>query len=41
MEMGQPCIVPMKRKIDEGKMLFALQFYKGIKKKDPTFLASL
>jgi len=31
----------VKREIDEGKMLSALQFTKGIKKKEPTFLATL
>jgi len=32
---------PIKREIDKGKMLFALQFTKGIKRKEPTFLATL
>jgi len=41
MEKGQPCVVPVKGEIDEGKMLSALQFTKGIKKKKPTFLAIL
>lgn len=41
MEMGQPCNVPVKRGIDEGNMLFALQFSKGIKKNESTFLATL
>ena len=39
METGQPCNVPMKRGIDEGNMLSALQLSKGPKRKEPTFLA--
>jgi len=39
MERWQPCVVPVKREIDEGKMLSALQFTKGIK--ESTFLATL
>ena len=39
--MAQPCNVPMKTGIDEGNMLSALQFSKGLKKKEPTFLATL
>ena len=31
----------MKRGIDEGNMLSALQFSKELKKKEPTFLATL
>jgi len=41
MKKGKSCVVPVKKKIDEGKMLSALQFTKGIKKKEPTFLATL
>jgi len=40
-EKGQPCVVLVKREIDEGKMLFALQFTIGIKSKEPTFLPTL
>ena len=40
MENGQPCVVLVKREIDEGKMLSAFQFTKGIKRKEPTFLAT-
>jgi len=36
-----PCVVTVKREIDEGKMFSTLQFSKGIKKKEPTFLATL
>jgi len=41
MEKGQPCVVPVKREIGEGKikMLSTLQHTKGIKKKESTFLA--
>ena len=39
--IDKPCIVPITREIDEGRMLFALQFTKGIKRKEPTFLATL
>ena len=41
MEKGQHCVVPLKRENDEGKMLSVLQFTKGIKKKQPTFLVTL
>ena len=41
METGQPYNVPMKRGIDEGNMLSALQFSKGLKKKEPPFPATL
>ena len=41
MEKGQPCLVPVKKKINEGKMLSAFHFIKGIKKKGPIFLATL
>ena len=41
METEQPCNVPVKRSIDEGNTLSALQFSKGLKKKGPTFLATL
>ena len=41
MKTGQPCVIPLKREINEGKMLSALQFSKGIKKKEPTFLSTL
>ena len=41
METEQPCNVPVKRGIYEGNMLSALQFSKGLKKKEPTFLATL
>jgi len=41
METGQPCNVPAKRGIDEGNILCALQFSKELKKKEPTFRATL
>jgi len=41
METGEPCVVPMKSEINEGKMLSALQVSKGVKNKEPTFLAIL
>ena len=41
MEKGQPCVVPVIREIDESKMLSALQLSKGLKKKEPTFIATL
>ena len=41
MKKGKPCVVPMKREIDENKMLSALQFTKEIKRKEPTFLTTL
>ena len=40
-ETGQLRVVSMKREINKGKMLFALQFSKGIKNKEPTFLPTL
>ena len=39
--MGQPCVVSMKREINEVKMFSCLQFSKGIKKKEPTLLTTL
>ena len=41
METGQPCVVPVKKEINERKMLYALQLSKGVKKNKPTFLATL
>lgn len=41
MEKGQPCVVLVIREIDESKMLCALQHSKGLKKKEPTFIATL
>jgi len=41
MEKGQPFVFLVKREIDEGKMLSALQLTEGIKKKDRIFLAAL
>jgi len=41
MEKGQPCVVLVKREIDESKMFSALQFSRRIKKNKPTFLATL
>ena len=35
------CVVPVKREIDEDKMLSTLKFTKGITRKEPTFLATL
>jgi len=40
METGQRCVIPVKREINEGKILSTLQFSKGIKK-EPTFLTTL
>ena len=41
METGKPCVVPVKREINEQNMLSALQLSKGIKKNEPTYLATL
>jgi len=41
MEIGQPCVVPVKREINERKMLSALKLSKGVKKNEPTLLATL
>jgi len=41
METGKPCVVPVKREINEQNMLSALQLSKGVKKNEPTFLATL
>jgi len=41
METGQPCVVLVKREVNESKMLSALQVSKGFKRKEPTFLATL
>ena len=39
--MEKGCVVPFIREIDESKMLSALQLSKGLKKKEPTFIATL
>jgi len=41
METGQLCVIPMKREINECKMIPALQLSKGVKKNEPTFLVTL
>ena len=41
MEMGQPCVVPVKREVNECKMLSTLQLSKGVKKNEPTFFSTL
>jgi len=40
-EKGQPCVVYVKREIDEDKILFAIQFSNEIKKKELTFFVVL
>ncbi|XP_048231260.1 uncharacterized protein LOC125370291 [Ricinus communis] len=41
MENGQPCVVPIKRELSQDKMVSAIQLSKGVKRKEPTFLATL
>ena len=41
METGEPCVVPVKRELSEGQMLSTLQVSKGVRKNEPTFLATL
>ena len=41
METGKPCVVPVKREINEQNMISALQLSKGVKKNEPTYLATL
>ena len=41
METGKPCVVPVKREINEQNMLSALQLSKGAKKNEPTYLTTL
>eukprot|EP00257_Ricinus_communis_P019332 XP_015578290.1 uncharacterized protein LOC107261709 [Ricinus communis] len=40
MENGQPCVVPIKRELSQDKMVSAIQLSKGVKRKEPTFLAT-
>ena len=37
---GQPCVVPLRREIGDG-LLSAIQFTKGVRRREPTYLASL
>ena len=41
MENGQPCMVPIKRELSQDMMVSAIQLSKGVKRKEPTFLATL